>query len=483
MATTLQSLYVDVLHLILAQLSQPDAARLALASRYMSTVALPRVLSSLKVNAPVQVANFCRFMLQDDGYRLQFLQKLTILYSEFPKQEIIVEYSLLTEVLGRARSLRNLVVCSLERHLENGPGFGSAIASLRDLRELELRGVGEKGTELYVKLLCKPNIVRLEAQPPTHWFYDRAVFSVLRSATVVALRGFTIKQQQPVTLQVTNGNLSAVRILRIGNMDPLAMMFLCPNLVCLHVAFISQGYDTDFFHFLRENLAITALTDELNAKLRVLSILIDPDSAEFDGIITATVRAAHPVVLSIQFHFGDAELWAKLADSLKQPGARLRYLDVLIHDDAGYAELAQKWLDECLPLLANCGILCMRLQFVDELDNVISPREWEEMGTGSDGELEGGKWEELKKTAHMTLANAISSLQYVAVASGYMVEDPISPSGSVFAGRTRWWCVPSEKAGEANEGCAIALTELGLDEGEDIDMRLRSEDFAETLQL
>lgn len=105
-----------------------------------------------------------------------------------------------------------------------------------------------------------------------------------------------------------------------------------------------------------------------------------------------------------------------------------------------------------------CNLLCLKLRLVNKLGNTITPREWEDVSSASIyDEFKDGEWDILREAAPETMAKAVPSLQYVAVACGYMVEDDDAPGGSVFAGHTRWWRVHSGGRGDAE----VELKEVG----------------------
>ena len=83
------------------------------------------------------------------------------------------------------------------------------------------------------------------------------------------------------------------------------------------------------------------------------------------------------------------------------------------------------------------------------------------------------------------IARALPSLRYVAVASGYMVEDLAAPRGAAFAGETRWWAVKVGGGGHVFEidSGAPQLVEVDSAEGARIDSYMRGESFANTLQF
>ncbi|TFY60264.1 hypothetical protein EVJ58_g5267 [Rhodofomes roseus] len=525
MVVGIQSLNDDVLVLIIALISRRDMKNLALTSRTVSSVARRRILSSLRLKAPINNLEFYNYMLEeDDGQRIQYLHKLTILCSlPSRRHEPADVYSPLATVLARARNLRALVVSELEGQLavEGGSVLGDAIASLRGLRELELRCVATRGMALCERLACKPSAVRLtalslhsipnpraEVQPAA-----LAELEILRNASAIALHNFQLicDDDDEVPLPQPHAyRWNRARSLSLNNMDPVALAPLCPNLEYLQVAFWQTDDDGrgttygDDYHYTRT----AEFTDDVQVAchLRVLDIYIkvnwNCEKSQIYDTITLTVRMTLPVVLSMQFHYGDTILWTELAELSEHADARLRYLDVLMHDDAGDAQM---WLDECLPLFSDSDILCIRLRLVDQIDRDIEAEEFESMVDDED-ELVGGHWEDIQNEAPQVIAKAIPSLRYVAVSSGYMVENDAAPVGSSFRGQVQWWRVVGDEEGsgvagsdkgsrsveadeeeedseDAESGEGEGLVEIDEEEGERIDEYLRSEAFAKTLKL
>jgi len=157
----------------------------------------------------------------------------------------------------------------------------------------------------------------------------------------------------------------------------------------------------------------TVLTPRITARLRVLNVHTDSTSLELSRTIITTVRLTSPVVLSIQFHIDNLPLWTQLAILARRPNSRLRYLDVLL-DGSSY--LVQNWLDQCLPLLADSGLLCMHLKFVTSADNFyddegpIPSRGWGNSGFPL--------WRDLRDRASTILMQAIPGLRYAFVSTG-----------------------------------------------------------------
>ncbi|KAH9916867.1 uncharacterized protein B0H18DRAFT_1036676, partial [Fomitopsis serialis] len=336
MAVGFQSLNDDILILIVALISHRDTQCLALTSRTVNSVARRRVLSSLCLKAP------------DDGQRIQYLNKLTVLCSEdLWRHESADIYSPLATVLARARNLRVLVLA-----VGGGDVLGDAIASLRGLRELELRCVAARGMALCARLACKPSTVHLEALSLYSMTHPRAQvqpvalaeLEILRNASAITLHNFRLECDddsdvplpQPHTYQWNHA-----RSLSLRNMDPVALAPLCPNLADLQVAFWEvddDGRGTVYGH--DHHYTRTAeFTDDVDitSRVRILDIYIkvnwNCEKSQIYDTITLTVRMTLPVVLSVQCHYGDTTLWAELAELFEDPDARLRYLDVLMHDD------------------------------------------------------------------------------------------------------------------------------------------------------
>ncbi|KAH9919521.1 uncharacterized protein B0H18DRAFT_1122443 [Fomitopsis serialis] len=515
-AIGLQSLNDDILSIIVtAWLSQRDAANLALTSRTVSTVARRRVLSSLRLTAPVASSRFHRFMLKEDsGFRLHCLQKLSIFRSNLSEVEPDDGYTPLARVLERARNLRTLVVTYVEDHLETSKGdvLGDAIASLRDLQELDLHDVGEEGMALCERLTCKPRAVHLRASCSSfepHLEVEHTAFAelpVLQAASVVTLQNFTFVSladddseppPPPGPLPAPTNLWLDTHTLHLRNVDPMAVVKLCPNLSYLHMTFVMLAHDgRDFYPGDWDNAYSTTigLVPDIIARLRVLDVFVDNPESILDKTIVASVRATHPVVLSMQFHYGDKGLWEQLAELAKGPQARLRYLDVLLHDDP---LLAQKWLDECLPLFSDSNLLCVGLRLVEYIGDTITAQKYSVLEASPDDSnwIEDSEWEGLWDTAPKVLAEVIPSLRYVAVSSGCMVEGRVDREQSTFRGKARWWRVvrdnskanpgtPAGAATGAEDGMAPAeLTEINGEEGRGMDQYMRGEVFADTLRL
>ncbi|KAH9833570.1 uncharacterized protein C8Q71DRAFT_774035 [Rhodofomes roseus] len=528
MVVGFQSLNDDVLALVIALISRRDMKNLALTSRTVSPVARRRLLSSLRLKAPVNNLEFHNYVLEeDDRQRIQYLHKLTILCSLSPwyhEPESADVYSPLATVLVRARNLWALVVSELEGQLatEGGGVLGDAIASVRGLRELELDCVATRGMALCERLTCKPSVVRLQAlslhsipnpraevQPAT-----LAGLEILRNASAITLHNFQLicDEEEEVPLPQPHAyRWNRARSLSLKNMDPVALAPLCPNLGYLQVAFWQADDDGsgttygDDYHYTRT----AEFTDDVHVAchLRVLDIYNkvnwNCEKSQIYDTITLTVRMTLPVVLSMQFHYGDTTLWTELATLSKHADARLRYLDVLMHDDVSGDSDAQVWLDQCLPLFSDSDLLCIRLRLVDQIDRVIDAEEFESMVDDED-ELVSDHWEDIQNEAPQVIAKAIPSLRYVAVSSGYMVENDAAPGGSSFRGQAQWWRVVGDEEGsgvagsdqgsrsvevdeedseDAESGEGEGLIEIDEEEGERIDEYLRSEAFAKTLKL
>ncbi|KAH9838242.1 uncharacterized protein C8Q71DRAFT_750146, partial [Rhodofomes roseus] len=466
MVVGFQSLNDDVLILIIALIPRSDMQNLALTSRTVSPVARRRILYSLRLNAPVKNLEFHNFMLEeDDGQRIQYLRKLTIICSKSPWRHKSADiYSPLATVLARAQNLRALVVSELEEQLamEGGSVLGDAIASMRRLRELELRCVATRGMALCERLACRPRVVRLEALSPFSIPNSRAQvqpatlvgLEILRNASEITLHNFQLRCDEEVPLpQPHTYRWNRARTLSLKNMDPVALAPLCQNLAYLQMAFWQAndaGRGTRYggdYHYTRT----AEFTDDVHvaSQLRVLDIYIkvnwNCEKSQIYDTVTLTVRMSLPVVLSMQFHYGDTILWTELAELSEQAAARLRYLDVLMHDD--HSGAAQMWLDECLPLFSDSDLLCIRLRLVDQIDRVIDLKEFESM-VDDENELVSDHWEDIQNEAPQpVIAKAIPSLRYVAVSSGYMVKNDTAPGGSSFRGEAQWWRVVGDDKG------------------------------------
>ena len=137
-----------------------------------------------------------------------------------------------------------------------------------------------------------------------------------------------------------------------------------------------------------------------------------------------------------------------------------------------------------MPLLADCGLLSLRLGLAGPTPfGKVTPAKYDEAVARGTDPLRGSGWEEVREAAPQMIARALPSLRYVAVASGYMVEDPVAPGGADFVGETRWWRVMAGDADYVTDRGAPQLVELNASEGSRMDAYMSSEAFADTLEL
>ncbi|TFY63051.1 hypothetical protein EVJ58_g3468 [Rhodofomes roseus] len=493
---TINSLNDDVLSLIVSWLSRKDTSQLALASRDVSPVARRRMLSTLRVCAPIGGSFFYELMLQeDDGFRLRCLRNLQIHHSPGPVSDPYGGFALqvIACVLEKASNLRTLYLSYMEEILASPNGYllGNAITSLSDLSELEIPVIGERGLELCGRMTCRPTLIRLGCETfPS--------LSILHTASEIQLSGCSLMSQLedsdgPMPLPAQTDLLPNTRVLRLTNMDPLPFVALCRNLKCLHLEYIAvlDEDNEEIYPHDADNTFSTghALLLGLVTRLNVLDVFVDNTTeSRLSETIVTTIRATHPVVLSIQHHYGDIHLWRRLAELAKHTRSRLRYLDVLLHNDI---DSVYQWLEECLPLLADCGILCVRLRLIQHLQNTLLGEDHGILEPNSDKWLVHDSWKDLRATAPDILAKAIPSLRYVSISWGYMVMWNVGTCKTTFANRSRWWNItrgnaeasPGSADVRAEENNARALVEIGEEEGLRIDAYLRGDAFAKTLRL
>ncbi|KAH9916875.1 uncharacterized protein B0H18DRAFT_1123945 [Fomitopsis serialis] len=423
----------------------------------------PRVLSSLRVATPSRSLDFHDFILGEDGYRLQYMRKLAIPLPHI--HDSGDEFSLLAAVLVRARNLRSLdVVYHSDRGAlatEGGRALCDAIVLLHDLREFALCGVTEDTMALCKKLACKPKVVRLEAQEWTAEPLQDVDYATLiripflQHAAEVFMAYLALL---PKPAPDWSALWPSTRTLRLRNMDPLALVRLCPNLACLHIAFTPMVDNSGFIPDDRLFRYTTSFAHDVTARLRVLEVFVNHQWSTLKEPLITTVRATHPVVFSTQYYEGDREFWGRLAELFERSDARLRYLDLLMHNTVA---LAHGWLSRAHP------------------SRVPAPRLSPEAGPSFNSR--NWKWEPLRDAAPRLLAEGIPTLRYVAVSSsGYMAQDTDDPGCSSFRGSPRWWRVVSDVMTKTR---AVELIEIGAEEGQRLDEYMRSEAFADTLQL
>ncbi|EPT02216.1 hypothetical protein FOMPIDRAFT_1047922 [Fomitopsis schrenkii] len=467
---------------------------------------VPAQPSSFSISVHSPCKDFLSNMLDSPaGNGLGSLQELNIVHLYMSD-----DYERLAGVLTQAPNLRALTVLELEEHLEEkGMPLADAIANLRDLRSLKLHCIGENGFELCRRLACRPDLVSLVGQitismeelqgTMDHFAVDRTALlglPVFQRASVVVLDGFSFLPgdgSEPPSLRAPTDPWLDTHTLALTNMDPLAVAAMCPNLARLHLGYFcpEDDYFESFVHDREYPYSTDALGRELGIQLRVLDIYVDNEESMPPRAVPVTMRATRPVVLSVRMPAEATALWEELACTLQDADSRTRYLDVLLlrgdqpmtysteingHPIGPPRTSPQQWLEKCLPLLGSCGLLCLRLCLCGRMMlGRIAPAEYSEAAARGADPLDGSGWEGIREAAPQMIARALPALRYVAVASGYMVKDPVGSGGAVFAGETRWWGVTA--------GDAPQLAEMDEGEGARMDDYLRSEAFAETLHF
>lgn len=361
MAIDIQSLDNDVLRLILTQLSPKDAARISLTSRSLWEPARPRVLSFLRVTVPVQAHKLHKFLVEDeDGpYRLQCLKKLTICRSNLPAYEPTNGYAVLAHVLELAQNLHTLAIFNTEDHLTDGPVLGEAIAALRDLQELDIRGLAEAGFRLCGRLICKPSVVRLEARRSlTHpaIAVDPAALCappIFQNASIVSIYDFAYDTGRPVAWEDLS-HWPVAHTLRLRNMEPVVLVAACPKLASLKLAYLNRIHSIFPYAGLKPHTLHAA---RLTIRIPMLDTFAGDNNSLVDQAISAAMLGTRPLVLSIPFFYGDNHYWSCIYHELQDPGSRVRSVEVLMHDKPVQA---QQWLvrlsHRLLPLALHTGL-------------------------------------------------------------------------------------------------------------------------------
>lgn len=483
------SLNDDVLSFIVPMLSLRDAIHLSQTSRMLGGVARRRVLSSLQVSAPLQIADFYHFLLEElGGYRMQCLRKLTINRSYNTSANANVNL-LLPRIIERASNLRTLTIFRTEDQLKDAPALGEAIARLRNLEKLDLCDISEDGLQLCAKLPCKPSVVRLTSGAPG-FKVDPATFCslpIFQNASIVTLQGFEFTGPE---VDVP-AKWTSTHTLRLRNMDSAPLLTVCPRLVCLQLAF--HSYPTH--HNYPRHAPV------LTTHAHVLDVMSEKGLEIIPQSIISALRGVHPTVLSIpcNISYTRDEYWKDIGNLLREPYSRVRYLDILLrslNDNSTLALLVRlpsplfcrillstSTLQRLIvPLLReSCQIPYIRLCLTALDGKPLSVDEWEHAtcyGTFASDSF--ADWHtNFRATIPTKLARDILSLEYVGIAYGYMVFDQEEPNVPRFGGRTVWWRIHRHGGPKGK----VEVVEVKPQVGIKLDAHLRSEAFAKTLVL
>ncbi|KAI9000491.1 hypothetical protein BD414DRAFT_471772 [Trametes punicea] len=248
----------DVLQRILSYLHGRDALHVALCSKHLCDLALPRVPANATVKGPEDLRRTCAYMLSGTPPRAQDLEDLTIDFRTFDYAERaqvdISDYwdfsqaLLVAELLLRARRLRRLVLERLHPCLEADPRIGEALASMDRLRSATFTTVAD-GTFA----LMPPLSESLRSLCLVYfWNEDDPIESGTKTfpalldalAPVHHLRALHLQHFQP-----TDGLLGSHRPtfpsirsleLRLASSSALELVGLCPNLKSLTFSLDSQ---------------------------------------------------------------------------------------------------------------------------------------------------------------------------------------------------------------------------------------------------
>ncbi|KAJ2990247.1 hypothetical protein NUW54_g8527 [Trametes sanguinea] len=170
----LVSLPDDVLLLIFSYLRGRDALNVAITSKRLYPLALPRIAAMIMCWTPIALRRLHRYMLSGPQLRAKYLRSLSIDVFAVCKDEQtdylepdtderyavdVSQVQLLGDLLLRAPNLTELSLEGFHWCLCQDPRIGPALQSMGQLANLRLSTLGDSA--LYVLRECKANIHRL----------------------------------------------------------------------------------------------------------------------------------------------------------------------------------------------------------------------------------------------------------------------------------------------------------------------------------
>ncbi|KAI0351793.1 hypothetical protein OH77DRAFT_1523906 [Trametes cingulata] len=148
----------DVLRHVVSFLHGRDALQVALCSKYMCSIALPRVPAIAVCASPRELRETCAYMLSGNPLRAQYLEDLTISYLAFdypvPEEPEIAQHMfsdywdfsqarLIGDLLLQAPRKRRITLERLHPCLHVDPRIGQALASMDQLVAADLATIAD----------------------------------------------------------------------------------------------------------------------------------------------------------------------------------------------------------------------------------------------------------------------------------------------------------------------------------------------------
>ncbi|KAI0917052.1 hypothetical protein AcW1_007656 [Taiwanofungus camphoratus] len=253
--TTLLSLNDDVVTIILSFIEPHEAFQLAKSSRYAYAIAMPRVLSEVRVSwyrwqneynafqgCSEYVLSFCSFMLADVEHRIPCLKKLYISGMTFMQQQFDNTPLLaMAELLRRATWLREIELENVDNLLDSEPHFAAALAALPCLDIVSLRGVQHYDSfRMLSRMVSSPR--KLELQCSSSMQGEETTFrEFMQSPRLIpSLKDLRLRWCAHLIDKLNIHNvLPSVRSLELdGSMCSLSMAaHTFPNLRSIHLGF------------------------------------------------------------------------------------------------------------------------------------------------------------------------------------------------------------------------------------------------------
>ncbi|KAI0326470.1 hypothetical protein GY45DRAFT_1310445 [Cubamyces sp. BRFM 1775] len=403
----------DVLLLIFSDLYGEHALNVALTSKRLSALALPRVAAVIKCNGRRDLLHLHKYLLSGNPARAQHVRTLAIeVYSfmrggmSFPLEtaetlswpvdtdglfQDVSQAHLIGDILLHSQNIRELALERFQPCLQRDPRIGTALASMTNLQHLRLSVIGD--TALAVLQSSKADITRLTlsyhteddlplpGEPKTMPALLDAL-THFRNLRILKLWNFNPSAALSPHYQCgsTPPELPSITYLRLSesSIHALEMVSLCPNLSTL-IFSIRIDFSEEMLLMLTPSETNTAPPKwpplrrlMLGGHHEILSVLkrlgrvdllqIGGDLCTAHGVpgFLDLLRVTSPIelYLSVIPSVLPSDFWADVV----RAAPRLRVLELKV-DVPGTTETHVNLLDGMPEFLAQLRVPCLRLYF------------------------------------------------------------------------------------------------------------------------
>ncbi|KAI0661872.1 hypothetical protein C8Q70DRAFT_683958 [Cubamyces menziesii] len=403
----------DVLHVIVSYLRKKNALNLALTTKRLSGLALPRIAAVAECHAPADLRRLQKYLLSRRRSRAHCLRSLIVSpFTFYPDddeydpddwlrslgnaadnfQDFTQAPYLIADILVRCHNICHLDLERFQPCLRRDRRIGTALVAMTGLKRLSLGVLGDTVVSLLQS--CQSGLTYLKL-----WYHDErgfqlqgepktfpvllATLSHFRSLQSLELCSFTPSEPISAAQISMTPQFPSITHLRLSEALPqaLSLVSLCPNLRTLIFSLAIDGLIEQHLstapllrggprwrplqHLrLGNHQEISCVLDHID-KVDILHFIsalpsIDPQKEPFARFLRF-LRVTSPVELYLPLALTNSSI-GSLWEQVVQCAPRLRILDLKVSTSRyTYSSKCDKWLDTLLATLGILPIVCLRL--------------------------------------------------------------------------------------------------------------------------